>query len=268
MSESPVLDEAGHPSFDTSVAHQARVYDYLLGGKDNFAADRAAAEAMIEAYPTMLEMVQANRAFLRRAVRFLAGEAGIRQFLDVGTGIPTVANTHQVAQDVAPESRVVYVDYDPVVLAHARALLTSDRRGATDYIDSDLRDVPAVLENAGRTLDLTAPVAVIILLTLHAIPGSDDPWGVVGGLMRGVPDGSYLVITHPASDIQPEWIDKLGSRLNPLSYQQYTARDRDDVGRFFDGTTLVEPGLVQVHQWRPETEPTGSFSLWSGVGRK
>ena len=259
---------AEHATFDTSVAHQARIADYLLGGRDNFAADRKAAEAMIQAYPTMVELMRANRAFLRRAVRFLAGEAGIRQFLDIGTGIPTAGNTHEVAQELAPDCRVVYVDYDPVVLAHARALLTSTRQGVTDYVDSDLRDVTTVLTAAARTLDFGTPVAVTVHMTLHAIPDSDDPHAIVARFMDSVPPGSYLSISHPASDIEPEKAADVADRLKRLSYQLYTPRTRAQVLPFFDGLELVEPGLVQVQQWRPAIEVHDTFSVWAGVARK
>ena len=178
------------------MANQARIYDYLLGGKDNYAADRAAVDAVLKVAPEMGFTARANRAFLGRAVRYLAAEAGIRQFLDIGTGIPTAGNTHQVAQAVAPESRVVYVDYDPVVLAHARALLTSSEAGATEYIDADLRDTGTILGQAARLLDFTQPVAVTLLLILHAIPDSDDPHAIVARLMDAVPSGSYLAISH------------------------------------------------------------------------
>ncbi len=259
---------AEHPAFNTAVAHQARIADYLLGGQDNFAADRKAAEAMIEAMPTMVELMRANRAFLRRSVRFLAGEAGIRQFLDIGTGIPTAGNTHEVAQEAAEDCRVVYVDYDPVVLAHARALLTSTSQGATDYVDADLRDVTKVLTGAAKTLDFAEPLAVTILMTLHAIPDKDDPHAIVAQFMDAVPSGSYLSISHPASDIEPEKAAEVVNRLRSLSYQQYAARTRSEVLRFFDGLELVAPGLVQVQQWRPATELDNTFSVWAGVARK
>jgi hypothetical protein len=259
---------AEHATFDTSVAHQARIANYLLGGQDNFAADRKAGEAMIEAYPTMVELMRANRAFLRRAVQFLAGEAGIRQFLDIGTGIPTAGNTHEVAQGMAPDSRVVYVDYDPVVLAHARALLTSTSEGATDYVDSDLREVTKVLAKAGKTLDFGQPVAVTVTMTLHAIPDEDDPHAIIARYMSAMPTGSYLSISHPASDIEPEKAADIVDRLKPLSYQQYTGRSHDQVLRFFDGLELVAPGLVQVQQWRPAIESGETFSVWAGVARK
>ncbi|HEY1639450.1 MAG TPA: SAM-dependent methyltransferase [Streptosporangiaceae bacterium] len=260
--------DAERPAFDTSIAHHARIYDYLLGGKDNYAADRTAGEALIAAYPTMVELARANRAFLGRAVRYLAGEAGIRQFLDIGTGIPAAGNTHQVAQEIAPESRVVYVDYDPVVLAHARALLASSPHGATDYIDADARDVGTILDQAARTLDFSRPVAVISLLTLHAISDADDPHQIMATIMAAVPAGSYLTISHPASDIEPDKVSDLEARVNQLSHQQYTGRARAEVLRFFTGLDLVEPGLVQVHQWRPGIATSRTLALWAAVGRK
>src|SRR6202045_4805932 len=179
--------KSARPPFDVSVANQARIYDYLLGGKDNYAADRAAVDAVLKVAPEMGFTARANRAFLGRVVRYLAAEAGIRQFLDIGTGIPTAGNTHQVAQAVAPESRVVYVDYDPVVLAHARALLTSSKSGATQYVDADLRDAPAILGQAARLLDFSKPVAVTLLMILHVIPDSDDPYAIVGKVMDALP---------------------------------------------------------------------------------
>ena len=178
------------------MAHQARVYDYMLGGKDNYAADRAAAEATIKVNPELVPSAHANRAFLGRVIRYLAAEAGVRQFLDIGTGIPTAGNTHQVAQEVAPESRVVYVDYDPVVLAHARALLDSHQAGATEYIDSDLRNTQTILEQAAELLDFTRPVAVSLISILHAIPDGDDPCAIIARLLGAVPPGSYLAISH------------------------------------------------------------------------
>jgi hypothetical protein len=188
-------DEASGPGdgkrarlpFDIGVAHQARMYDYVLGGKDNYAADREAVEAGLKAWPDMAFSMRANRAFLGRAVRYLAGQAGIRQFLDIGTGIPTSGNTHEVAQAIAPETRVVYVDYDPVVLAHARALLDSNEAGATEYIDADLRDTDLILRRAAGLLDFAKPVAVTLLAVLHVIPDADDPYAIVGKLMGAVP---------------------------------------------------------------------------------
>jgi len=257
--------------FDTSVAHQARMYDYVLGGKDNFAADRAAAEAWLKVDPGVAFGSRANRAFLGRAVRYLAGQAGVRQFLDIGTGIPTAGNTHEVAQAVAPESRVVYVDYDPIVLTHARALLKSDPAGVTDYIDADLRDTSAILSQAGQVLDFTRPVAVTLLSLLHAIPDSDDPHAIVARLMDAVPSGSYLAISHAGSDLlDREALDGLEEITVQMVRLEPAFRRREQVARFFDGTDLVEPGLVRVEEWRPEpaTDTTGRSSLWCAVGRK
>jgi len=259
------------PPFDTTVANQARIYDYLLGGKDNYEADRAAVDAVLKIAPEMGFTARENRAFLGRAVRYLAGEAGIRQFLDIGTGIPTAGNTHQVAQAIAPESRVVYVDYDPVVLAHARALLTSNATGATDYIDADLRDTGVILSRAAQLLDFTQPVAVTLIAILNALPDSDDPHGIVATIMDAVPSGSYLALTHLASDLlAQEAQDGLGDMQEERMRMRFTSRDREQVARFSEGTELVEPGIVRVEEWRqaPAASGAGRSSLWCGVGRK
>jgi hypothetical protein len=201
-------------------------------------------------------------------VRHLAADAGIRQFLDIGTGIPTANNTHEVAQAAAPESRVVYVDYDPVVLAHARALLVSRAAGATEYIDADLRDTGTILEQASRTLDFSRPVAVMLMAILHAV-GDDDPYQIVAKLMDAVPPGSYLALSHVASDIDPEQIAEATARLNQLSRQHFTLRDHAQVLRFFEGQELLEPGVVRVEKWRPaELETQYQSAMWGGVGRK
>jgi hypothetical protein len=276
MNEAPDVDEsaaggAGRLEFDTSVAHQARIYDYLLGGKDNYAADRAAAEALRAVNPDIDSTVRANRAFLGRAVRYLAADAGIRQFLDIGTGIPTAGNTHEVAQAAAPESRVVYVDYDPVVLAHARALLVSGEQGATDYIDADLRDTKSILARAAELLDFTRPVAVTLIAILHAIPDADDPHAIVATLMDAVPPGSYLALSHAGSDlVSPQVQRGIEDVAGRMIRQQLASRTREQVARFFHGTDLVEPGLVRVEDWRPEPtfDNTARSSLWCGVGRK
>ena len=263
--------KASPPAFDTSVAHQARMYDHLLGGKDNYAADRAAVEAQLKIFPDLAFSARANRAFLGRAVRYLAADAGVRQFLDIGTGIPTAGNTHQVAQEIAPESRVVYVDYDPVVLAHARALLTSNEAGATEYIDADLRDTPAILTQAAELLDFSKPVAVTLIAILHAIPDSDDPHAIVASLMDAVPSGSYLALSHLGPEFfDPDTLREAQDVSGRRIQQQMTWRDREQVARFFTGTDLVEPGLVRVEEWRPEPGPGGpdSSPLWCAVGRK
>jgi hypothetical protein len=247
------------------------MYDYALGGKDNYAVDRAATRAWFAIDPGMAFTVRANRAFLGRAVRYFAGEAGIRQFLDIGTGIPTSGNTHQVAQAIAPESRVVYVDYDPAVLAHARALLVSGEEGTTDYIDADLRDTGRILDQARRLLDFTQPVAVTLLAILHVIPDSDNPHALVAEIMDAVPPGSYLALSHLGSELldQPGK-DGIKNLADEMIQQTVTHRAREQVTRFFDGTDLIEPGVVRVEEWRPEsgTSDTGQSSLWCGAGRK
>ena len=264
--------ETGPLSFDVRVAHQARIYDYLLGGKDNFAADRVAAEAMLKIYPDTGSSARANRAFLGRAVRYLAGEAGIRQFLDIGTGIPTAGNTHEVAQAIAPESRVVYVDYDPVVLAHARALLTSGDAGATEYINSDLRDTGAILSQAARLLDFTKPVAVTLIAILHAIPDSDDPHAIVAKVMDAVPPGSHLAVSHVGSELlQGDKQDGVRNLANRVAQQTPTYRSLEQMARFFDGMDLVEPGIVRAEEWRPDPgtgDTPSKSSMWCAVGRK
>lgn len=264
-----VAGTGGRPDFDISVAHQARIYDYWLGGKDNFAADRKAAEEAIAAYPTVVTGARANRQFLVRAVRHLAVDVGIRQFLDVGTGIPSANNTHEVAQAAAPESRVVYVDYDPVVLAHANALLASNGEGLVKYLDADLRDTDTILEQASRTLDFSRPVAVMLLAILHAIGDESDPYQIVAKLMDAVPPGSYLALSHVALDIDPDQIGEATARLNQLSYQHFTLRGHAHVLRFFDGLELLEPGVVRVEDWRAQERETRNRSaVWGGVGRK
>jgi hypothetical protein len=276
MDQVPASDEraagsGGRPPFDTSVANQARIYDYLLGGKDNYAADRAAVDEVLKLAPEMGFTARANRAFLGRVVRYLTAEAGIRQFLDIGTGIPTAGNTHQVAQAIAPESRVVYVDYDPVVLAHARALLTSHEAGATEYIDADLRDTGKILGPAARLLDFTKPVAVTLLMILHVIPDSDDPHALVARVMDAMPSGSYLALSHLGAELlDQEKQQGFQDVVRRSAQQQYIGRTREQMERFFEGMDLVEPGVVRVEEWRPDPDEgeTGTSALWCALGRK
>jgi trans-aconitate methyltransferase len=257
------------PLIDTSVAHPARIYDYWLGGKDNFAADREAGELALKAYPDLAQAVRSNRAFLARAVRYLTGEAGIRQFLDIGTGIPSSSNTHEVAQQEAPGSRIVYVDNDPIVLTHARALLTSTQQGACAYIQADLRDTGAILEQAAGTLDLGQPTALMLLAVLQFIPDAEDPWTLVSRLVDALPSGSFLVISHPTDDFNPNRGESI-QRYNERSADQATLRGEAETARFFAGLELVEPGLVPVARWRPDSDLTASrpSSMWCGVARK
>jgi hypothetical protein len=257
--------------FDTNVAHASRVYDYWLGGKDDFAADRVAAEEIIAVRPTILRDIRANRAFLGRAVRFLAAEAGIRQFLDVGTGLPTSPNVHEVAQAVAPECRVVYIDNDPIVLSHARALLTSSPGGACAYVDADLKDTAKILAEAAQTLDFSQPVAVLFVGVLHLVSGDEDPYGVVAGMVNATVPGSYLALTHPAKDINADVVAEGARRYNQHVKVPQTRRTYEETLRFFDRLQAVPPGLVQCHRWRPDPGADGleeSLSAWGGVARK
>jgi hypothetical protein len=256
---------------DVRRAHSARVYDYWLGGKDNFAADRDAAEEAIAASPGIVADARANRAFLARSVRFLAGECGIRQFLDIGTGLPSPPNTHEVAQSAGPGARVVYVDNDPLVVAHARAMMVSGPDGACDCVEADLRDPAVILKAAARTLDLSRPVALMLLLILHLIPEADGPHDVVRALLAGLPAGSYLVVSHPASDIRPDSVAEMTRRINQrLKGPKATVRDRDQMTRFFGGLELLEPGVVEPPQWRPDPgDPAPpDVTIWCGAGRK
>jgi len=257
------------PDFDTSVPHIARVYDYWLGGKDNFAADRELGEQALQAYPKLVFSVRANRAFLARAVRFLAAEAGIRQFLDIGTGIPTADNTHEVAQRVAPESRIVYVDNDPIVLLHARALLTSKPEGVCAYVDADLRDPDAILAAAADTLDFSQPVAVMLLAILQ-FASDDKVNAIMRRLIEGCAPGSFVTLSHPASDIDAEPHGEMVRRMNQSLTEHATLRDRAAVTRLFAGLELVEPGVVRAPEWRPASDHYAASPavLWVGVARK
>jgi hypothetical protein len=257
-------------TIDPSVAHIARIQDYWLGGKDHFEADRQAGDEAIEAFPDMIASVRNTRAFLGRTVRFLAAEAGIRQFLDLGTGIPSASNTHEVAQQIAPDSRIVYVDNDPMVLAHARALLTSSPEGRCAYIDADLRDPEKILNNAAEILDLTQPVALVLMAVLQFVPDADGPHDIVRRLLAAVPSGSYLVISHPASDIQATAMAGMAAKLNALMAQQVKPRSKAEVSEFFDGLNLVEPGLIRCPEWRPDDpeDAAGKSTMWGGVALK
>jgi S-adenosyl methyltransferase len=258
------------PRLDISVAHPARIFDFWLGGKDNFAVDRQAAEAAAEVFPKAVPAMRANRAFLGRTVRYLAGEAGIRQFLDIGTGLPSEDNTHDVAQAIAPESRVVYVDNDPVVLLHAHAMLTGTAAGATGYIDADLRDPGKILADAGSLLDLSQPVAVLLFGILPFIHDDDSPYAVVDVLMSAMPEGSYLAVSHFANDLFPRQMPAFAHALNKYSSLDMSLRDKAEVSGFFRGLELVEPGVVQVSRWRARIarERDAPAASWGGVGQK
>ena len=247
-------DPAGNGvPFDTSRAHMARVYDFWLGGKDNYAADRAVAEQVAAAYPDIRDAVRAQRAFLARAVHFLVTEAGVRQFLDIGTGLPSANNTHQVAQRAVPQSRVVYVDNDPIVLSHARALLAGSPEGETAYIEADLRNVGSILEGAADLLDFGQPVAVMLLGILQGIPDQDEPGAIIARLMDAVPPGSYLAVSQIARDVAADEVAEGVQRYNERAAVPVAARTHAEVCQFFAGLELLEPGVVQVHRWRPDS---------------
>jgi putative hemolysin len=265
------LPSHAQQTFDTGVAHPARVYDYWLGGKDNFAADRAAAQAVIEANPNVLPGVRANRAFLHRAVEYLAGKAGVRQFLDIGTGLPTAQNTHEVAQSIAPGCRVVYVDNDPIVLAHARALLSSTPEGVTTYIEADARNTAKIMAGASKILDLTQPVAVMALMIMQYIPEVDTPYEVLARLMHQLPSGSYLTISDTTCDIDTDRVRAATSQLNQsMGSTSLTLRTRDEIAGFLDGLELVDPGVVPLPEWHSGiTLPPGAVvPAIAGMGRK
>ena len=257
--------------YDTSVAHPARVYNYWLGGKDNFEADREVGEQTKAAYPGIVRGVQAQRVFLAEAVRYLVTQAGVRQFLDIGTGLPVVNNTHEVAQSLAPDSKIVYVDNDPMVLAHARALLASAPEGACAYLDADLRDTEKVLRAASGLLDFGRPVAVMLIGILHLIPDADDPAGIVARLIAALPAGSWLAVAHPASDVAPDKVATMTDRYNQRVTTAATLRTYGEISAFFAGTELLPPGVVQYHQWHPG-EPAhhaeGEVAAYCGLGRK
>jgi hypothetical protein len=253
---------------DAGVPHSARVWNYWLGGKDNFPADRQVGDQVRAVFPAIVENARASRAFLGRAVRCLTGEAGIRQFLDIGTGLPTASNTHEVAQQVAAECRIVYVDNDPMVLAHARALLTSSPEGATDYVDADVRETDKILQEAARTLDFTQPVALMMLGILGNVADYDEARSIVKRLLDGVPSGSYLVI-NDGTNTSEEIVE--GARVSGQGGHPYTLRSPEEIAGFFDGLDLQEPGVVSTPRWRPDPSPSGlpaELDGFSGVARK
>jgi SAM-dependent methyltransferase len=269
-SEGAVIDEGWTDEINTGVAHPARIYDYYLGGKDNFRADREAAELALAATPSVREMAIQNRAFLRRAVRFLAGQARIRQYLDIGTGLPTQGNVHEIAQATSPEARVVYVDNDPIVLAHSRALLDAPN---TTAVLGDLREPGEILEDPAVTklIDFDRPVAILLVAVLHFIKDAEDPGGITAQLRRSMAPGSHLVISHGTTDVaqaQPEVADKV-LRAYQRSAVPVTLRPRQEIGAFFGDFELLDPGLEQVQMWRPDGPvPAVSGGILGGVGRK
>jgi hypothetical protein len=262
-------------AIDTTVAHPARRYNYWLGGKDNFAADRASGDELERMFPKVRLGALANRALLQRATRFLAAECGIRQFLDIGTGLPTADNTHEVAQRVAADSRVVYVDNDPMVMVHARALLTSTPEGATAYLQDDIRRPESILRSAelNATIDLTRPVGLMLVAVLHFVPGPGAALPIVRELMDGLAPGSYLVATNATYDLPPPDVVERWETLVAAGKVDIWSRPRAEFAALFDGLDLVEPGVVPVSRWRDETEPPprpdpADIAMFAAVGRK
>jgi hypothetical protein len=262
---SAVADSPEVPKLDTTVPQTARIWNYLLGGKDNFAVDREVGDQIITSMPQLAENARLSRAYLVRAVRWLATEGGVRQFLDIGTGLPTGDNTHEVAQAAAPDARIVYVDNDPLVLAHARALLTSSDEGATDYIDADLRDPAVILAAAGKTLDFGKPVALVMMGILGHVEDDAEAKSIIDGLLQHLPSGSYLA-TYDGSDTSPAVTEAV--RIWNLSANpKYHLRSPERIAALFDGLELVEPGVVSVTAWKPETEAP-EIDQYCAVGRK
>ncbi len=259
------------PEINTSVAHPARIYDYWLGGKDNFPADREAAEQVREVLPSVEASARANRAFMSRAARFLAAEVGIRQFLDIGTGIPTSPNLHEVVQAVTPQARVVYADNDPIVLVHARALLTSSPEGRTNYVDADIHDPEKILREAGQVIDFSQPVALMLVAIMQYVATSENPYGIVARLVEAMTPGSYLALSHPTVDVESSAAAMGMQILNRLLAVRVTPRTHAEVSRFFDGLDLVAPGVVQTTAWRPDPGDDdfgGKATMYCGVARK
>jgi hypothetical protein len=258
------------PDLDTSVANAARMWNYWIGGKDNFAADREARDQVLAAMPALPLVARSLRRFLTTTVDELTA-AGVRQFLDIGTGLPTADNTHEVAQRAAPESRIVYVDHDPVVIRHAQALLTSSPAGKTDYIQADLRDWATISAGAQRTLDFSRPVAVLLIAVLHFILDAENPHQVISAMMADLAPGSYLVIAHAASDIEAGTAGAMARSYNATSSLTITPRDGATVARFFDGMEMTGPGLLPLAQWwgsGPATASGSGLSCYCGIARK
>jgi S-adenosyl methyltransferase len=259
------------PGIDTTVSHSARIWDYWLGGKDNYPVDREVGDRIADLLPDIITHARADRMFLGRAVRFMAGEAGVRQFLDIGTGLPTVDNTHEVAQRVAPECHIVYVDNDPLVLAHARALLTSTPEGATDYLEADLREPEDIIAGARRTLNLSRPVAITMLGILWHILDNTEACAIIGRLMAAVPSGSYLAIAHPTIEVTGEKMAAAIRYWNEHGTPPGRHRTPQEIALLLGGLELVEPGVVSSTRWRPEATPFGepkAIDQFCGVGRK
>jgi len=262
------------PRIDTEKPHTARIYDYYLGGKDNFAADRRTAERAMRSWPAVRTAVRENRAFLGRAVRYLVAEAGIRQFLDIGTGLPSANNVHEVAQGLEPSCRVVYVDNDPIVLAHAQALLTSTPEGSTAYIQADLREPEKILGGpvTRQTLDFSQPIALVLVAVLHFVPDGDDPRRIVDTLLDALPSGSYLVASHVTQEHDPEGVGGLVRTYQAAGLPAQARAAGDFAELAFRELDTVDPGLVLVSEWRPDAEgmrpPASEVNWYGAIARK
>ncbi len=272
MPDSSYAEDQQKPlRIDTRVTHSARFWNYLLGGKDNYPVDREAAHQILSLIPNFRDTVRAERAFLIRAVGHLVSEVGIRQFLDIGTGLPTANNTHEVAQMIAPECHIVYVDNDPLIMAHARALLTSTPQGATDYIQADLRDPETILQQATRTLDFTQPVGLMLLGIVNFITDDDEAHAIIERLLGALSSNSYLLLSHPTAEVDAEAMEEAMRLWNESGAAPIISRSRQQLIRFFDGLELLAPGVVSCSRWRPDPcdlgTPTEVFHF-SGVGRK
>jgi O-methyltransferase involved in polyketide biosynthesis len=256
----------------SNVPHTARIWNYWLGGKDNFGPDRQVGDRVREIFPVVIELAQADRRFLGRAVRYLTAEAGIRQFLDIGTGLPTQDNTHEVAQQVAPEARIVYVDNDPLVLVHARALLTSSPQGTTDYIDADLHDPDTILRTAATTLDFAQPVAIMLLGIMHFISDDDELQQIIDRLLAAVPPGSYVAVANTTTAVNGDTTAEAVRVWNIDAQPKLKLRTPERIAEFFTGLEVVEPGWVSCSRWRPEPQDDGSLPVevdqWCGIVRK
>ena len=267
--ESP---ESPKTSIDTTVPHSARIWNYWLGGKDHYPVDREAGDQFAAIYPGIFDLARLSRYFLGRVIRHLAGERGIRQFLDIGTGLPTADNTHEVAQRVNPEARIVYIDNDPLILAHANALLVGDPRGATAYIEADLHDPDTIIREARKTLDFTEPIALILMQVLGHVSnenGDEQARGIIRDLMRALPSGSYLALNESVNT--NELNAKATALYNESGADKYYLRDREQIVGLFDGLELVEPGVVPIQDWRPDPHPFGDapeVGVWGGIARK
>jgi hypothetical protein len=265
-----IPSDPARPKLNVDVPHSARMWNHLLGGKDNYPADRAAVAKIVETFPGMQDIALQSRAFIGRSVRFLAGEAGIRQFLDIGTGLPTADNTHEIAQRVAPDCRIVYVDNDPLVLVHAKALLTSTAEGVCDYIDADVRFPDRILEEAARTLDFGKPVGLMLMGILGLVGDYDEARSIVTRLMAALPPGSYLGL-NDGSNTDPQYVAAMRPHNSKSGAAPYTPRSPEAIAGYFEGLDLLEPGVVSCSRWRLDVTPFGEppeVAVFGGVGRK